>query len=205
MPRSRPREGTSPIVAARQSARLSQSRTLQDGRVPTIPELAARRAAARDLFPGTPPLLRPSGSGSRFSVLSSDLVPLLAVVAADSGIVFWGEKGPPLEQISALCAKERLEGALAEARCLAARSNAPSPPVHAGPGHRETRAGGAPPAAVAVGPVPPIGGLPSVRKPRGRPPTHLNPSETCVRPRSSLLWPGDLRCPLFSGTPRPSF
>ncbi|KAI5006103.1 hypothetical protein ZWY2020_033346 [Hordeum vulgare] len=52
VPRSRPREGTSPVMATRQSARISQSRTLQDGRVPTIPELAARRAAARDLFPG---------------------------------------------------------------------------------------------------------------------------------------------------------
>ncbi|KAE8817160.1 putative retrotransposon protein [Hordeum vulgare] len=147
VPRSRPREGTSPVMAARQSARISQSRTLQDGRVSTIPELAARRAAAHDLFP-------------------------------DSGIVFRGEKGPPLEQISALCAKERLEGALAEVRCLVARSNSPSPSAHAGPGHRETRAGGAPPAAVAVGPVPPIGGLPFVRKPRGRLPTRLNPTET---------------------------
>ncbi|KAI4970150.1 hypothetical protein ZWY2020_001064 [Hordeum vulgare] len=98
VPRSRPREGASPVVAKRQSARISQSRILQDGRVPTIPELAARRAATHDLFP-------------------------------DSGIVFRGEKGPPLEQISASCAKERLEGALAEARCLVARSN-PPPPVH---------------------------------------------------------------------------
>ncbi|KAI4987660.1 hypothetical protein ZWY2020_028418 [Hordeum vulgare] len=55
VPRSRPREGASPVVAARQSARISQSRILQDGRVPTIPELAARRAAARDLFPAAAP------------------------------------------------------------------------------------------------------------------------------------------------------
>uniref|UniRef100_A0A8I6XGH1 CCHC-type domain-containing protein n=1 Tax=Hordeum vulgare subsp. vulgare TaxID=112509 RepID=A0A8I6XGH1_HORVV len=96
VPCSRLGEGASPVVAARQSAQISQSRILQDGRVSTIPELAALRVAARDLFP-------------------------------DSGIVFCGEKGPPLEQISALCAKERLEGALAEARCLAARSNAPLP------------------------------------------------------------------------------
>ncbi|KAI5022072.1 hypothetical protein ZWY2020_058802 [Hordeum vulgare] len=51
-PRSRPREGTSPVVVARQSVRISQSRILQDGRIPTIPELASRRAATRDLFPG---------------------------------------------------------------------------------------------------------------------------------------------------------
>ncbi|KAI4999279.1 hypothetical protein ZWY2020_003868 [Hordeum vulgare] len=116
-------EGASPAVAACQSTRISQSRTLQDGRVPTIPELAAR-----DLFPGTPSLLPPSSSGSRFSVLSSELMPLLAVVAADSGIVFRGEKGPPLEHISAICAKERLEGALGEARCLVAGSNPSNPP-----------------------------------------------------------------------------
>ncbi|KAI4996963.1 hypothetical protein ZWY2020_052305 [Hordeum vulgare] len=35
-PRSRPREGASPVVAARQNARISQSRILQDGRIPTI-------------------------------------------------------------------------------------------------------------------------------------------------------------------------
>ncbi|KAI5000199.1 hypothetical protein ZWY2020_004788 [Hordeum vulgare] len=99
VPLSRPREGASPVVAARQSARISQSRVLQDGCIPTIPEPEARRAAARDLFP----------------------------VAADCGIVFRGEKGPPLDQISALCAKERPEGALAEARVLAARAD-PLPP-----------------------------------------------------------------------------
>ncbi|KAI4975773.1 hypothetical protein ZWY2020_049380 [Hordeum vulgare] len=54
-PHSWPREGSSPMLAARQSARISQSWILQDGRIPTIPELVARRAAARDLFPGTSP------------------------------------------------------------------------------------------------------------------------------------------------------
>ncbi|KAI5003360.1 hypothetical protein ZWY2020_030520 [Hordeum vulgare] len=98
MPRSRPREGASLMVATRQSARNNQSPILQYGRIPTIPELAARRHAARDLFP----------------------------VAANSGIVFRGEKGPPLERISALCVKERLEGALAEAHVLAVGANPPS-------------------------------------------------------------------------------
>ncbi|KAE8815018.1 hypothetical protein D1007_07733 [Hordeum vulgare] len=87
-PHSRPSEGASPVVAARQSAQISQSQILQDGRIPTIPKLAARRAAARDLFPGTPSPLPPSHSGSRFFVLTSDMVPHLAEVAADSGIVF---------------------------------------------------------------------------------------------------------------------
>ncbi|KAI5005770.1 hypothetical protein ZWY2020_033013 [Hordeum vulgare] len=50
-PRSRPREGVSPMVAARQSTWISPSRILQDGRIPTIPELAAHRAAARYMFP----------------------------------------------------------------------------------------------------------------------------------------------------------
>ncbi|KAI5015200.1 hypothetical protein ZWY2020_056590 [Hordeum vulgare] len=118
-PRGRSRESPSPMVAARQSARISQSRVLQDGRIPTIPELAARRAATRDLFPGTSPPPA-SLSGSLFSVLTKEMVPHLVVVALDSGIVFRGEKGPPLEQISALCAKERFEGALAEARAVTA-------------------------------------------------------------------------------------
>ncbi|KAI5002800.1 hypothetical protein ZWY2020_027450 [Hordeum vulgare] len=43
-PRARPRESPSPMVVARQSARISQFRVLQDGRIPTIPELAARAA-----------------------------------------------------------------------------------------------------------------------------------------------------------------
>ncbi|KAI5012759.1 hypothetical protein ZWY2020_025025 [Hordeum vulgare] len=134
-------EGSSHVVAARQSARISPSRILQDGRILTIPELAARRAAARELFPGTSPLPA-SHSGSHFSVLTSDMVPHLADVASDSGIVSRGEKGPPLEQISSLCAKERFEGTLAEARAFAAQAE-PSTSVHSVPGHRETRDGGA--------------------------------------------------------------
>ncbi|KAE8786138.1 hypothetical protein D1007_40041 [Hordeum vulgare] len=103
------------------------------------------------------------------------MVPHLAVVASDSGIVFRGEKGPPLDHISALCAKERFEGALAEARAFTARAE-PSTSVHPVPGHRETRDGGAPP--VVGGIVAPRDGLPPVWEPRGRPPTRLNPSET---------------------------
>ncbi|KAE8790794.1 hypothetical protein D1007_34782 [Hordeum vulgare] len=153
-----------------------------------IPELAARRAAARDLFPGTSSSLPSSLYGSHFSVLARDMVPRLAEVAADSGIVFRGEKGPPLEEIFALCAKERLEGALAEARAFTAWAE-PSPLVHSEPSHRETRDDGAPP--VEGGIVTPLVGLPSVRVPRGRPPTRLNPTET----RSELggdyrLWSG---------------
>ncbi|KAI4991622.1 hypothetical protein ZWY2020_040008 [Hordeum vulgare] len=150
-PRSRPREGASLLVAARQSARISKSWILQDGRIPTIPDLAARRAVARDLFP----------------------------VAADSGIVFRGEKGSPLEQISALCAKERLEGALAEARILAARADPPAPRMHSVPGHREIRYGGAP--SVTGGIVTPMAGLPYVQQPRGALPPVLTPQRPAAR------------------------
>ncbi|KAI4992875.1 hypothetical protein ZWY2020_007188 [Hordeum vulgare] len=73
----------SPVVSAWQSARLIQSCLLLDGRVPIIEEKATLRAAARDLSPE---------------------------VATDSGIVFRGEKGPILEQIFAICAKEKLRG-----------------------------------------------------------------------------------------------
>ncbi|KAE8766395.1 hypothetical protein D1007_62387 [Hordeum vulgare] len=67
---SKARGEASPVVSMRQSARLSQSRLLLDGRVPTIQEKATLRAAARDLS---------------------------AEVATDSGIVFQGEKCPILE------------------------------------------------------------------------------------------------------------
>ncbi|KAE8787033.1 dna replication licensing factor mcm2 [Hordeum vulgare] len=92
------------------------------------------------------------------------MVPHLAVVALDSGIVFRGEKGPPLEQISALCAKERFEGALAEARAVAARGE-PSPSVPTKPGHRETRDGGVPST---------VGGTVT---PRVGPPLHGSPGD----------------------------
>ncbi|KAI5006909.1 hypothetical protein ZWY2020_042121 [Hordeum vulgare] len=49
---SKARGVDSPMVSMRQSARLSQSRLLLDGRVPTIQEKATLRAAARDLCPG---------------------------------------------------------------------------------------------------------------------------------------------------------
>ncbi|KAI5007720.1 hypothetical protein ZWY2020_008768 [Hordeum vulgare] len=99
------RGGASPLVDTRQSARLSQSRVLLDGRVPTIHEKAALQAAARYLSSGNltiPPV--PSSSDSWFFVLGCKPVSHLAEVSTDSGIVCRGKKGPIHEQISAICA-----------------------------------------------------------------------------------------------------
>ncbi|KAI5015020.1 hypothetical protein ZWY2020_056410 [Hordeum vulgare] len=116
------RDGASPLVSACQSARLSQSRLLLDGRVPTIQEKATLRMAARDLSP----------------------------VATDSGIVFHREKGPILKQISTICTKEKLEGALAEARACAAR-DVPSSSGPSDSGHRETSGGASTSMATVAG------------------------------------------------------
>ncbi|KAI5015023.1 hypothetical protein ZWY2020_056413 [Hordeum vulgare] len=116
------RDGASPLVSACQSARLSQSRLLLDGRVPTIQEKATLRAVARDLSP----------------------------VATDSGIVFHHEKGHILKKISTICAKEKLEGALEEARACAAR-DVPSSSEPSDPGHRETSGGASTSMATVAG------------------------------------------------------
>ncbi|KAE8805034.1 retrotransposon unclassified [Hordeum vulgare] len=116
------RGAVSPMVFVRQSARPSQSRLLLDGRVHTIQEKASLHAAARDLSP----------------------------VASDNGIVFRGEKGPILEQICAICAKEKPEGALAEAHAFAARG-VPSSQETTNPGHRENRGGAAPSLVIVAG------------------------------------------------------
>ncbi|KAI5013300.1 hypothetical protein ZWY2020_028254 [Hordeum vulgare] len=105
------RGAVSPVVSVRQSARPSQSRLLLDGRVPTIQEKASLHAAPCDLSPRTSSLpLAPYRSATRFSILGCDSLPHLAEVASDNGIVFRGEKGPILDQISAICAKEKPEG-----------------------------------------------------------------------------------------------
>ena len=199
---SKLRDGASPLVAARQSARLSQSRVLLDGRVPTIQEKAAMRAAARDLSSGTPSIPSiPSSSGSRFSVLGFAPLSHLAEVATDSGIVFRGEKGPILEQISAICAKERLDGALAEARACAARGD-PSTPANTDPSHRETRNSVAPPLETVVETP---SAVPSpVRELHGRPPTRLNPTEHQIEvcgssSRSASLGPEASAAPPMRG------
>jgi hypothetical protein len=95
---------------------------------PTISEQASRRAAAHNLDPGTPSSDLPSPpSGSRFSILDSVPVDDLDIVASDCSIIFRGERGPRLEQIAAIKAKEMYEGALAASRAQAERERAGAP------------------------------------------------------------------------------
>jgi hypothetical protein len=69
-----------------------------------------------------------------------DIVPVddLATVASDCSIIFRGECGPWLEQIVAIKAKERYEGALAASRAQVERERAgvpkPTGPVQEAPG-----------------------------------------------------------------------
>ncbi|KAI4979692.1 hypothetical protein ZWY2020_016445 [Hordeum vulgare] len=102
---SRPREGAS--LVGRWQRRISDQ--------PRILVMAASRAgdlarSQRDLFTGTSSPLPSSLSGSRFSMLTSDMVPHLAEVAADSGIVFRGEKGPLLNKSPPCVRKRGLRG-----------------------------------------------------------------------------------------------
>ncbi|KAE8809723.1 putative NOT transcription complex subunit VIP2 [Hordeum vulgare] len=103
-------------------------------------------------------------------------------VATDSGIVFRGEKGPILEKISAICTKEKLEGALVESRACAARGE-PSSLEPTDPGHRETRDGTAPSKVTMAGTS--LSVPSSVRVLRGHPPTRLNPTEHRLEVRGS--------------------
>ncbi|KAE8766392.1 hypothetical protein D1007_62384 [Hordeum vulgare] len=143
--RSKARGEAYPVVSVRYSARLSQSCLLLDGRVPTMQEKTTMRAVARDLSPE---------------------------VATDSGIVFQGEKGPILEQITTVCAKDKLEGALAEARASATHGE-PSSHETTDPCHRETRGGAAPLLATVAGTSLLVSS--PLRALRGRPPYTSQP------------------------------
>ncbi|KAI4994353.1 hypothetical protein ZWY2020_029401 [Hordeum vulgare] len=103
-------------MASTHSARLSGSRMLPDGPVPTIVEKVDICVASRDFSQGmNPPSPSPSFSGSRFVILGSVLLSHIGDVDSDCDIVFRSEKGPFLEQILAICVKERPNGALAKA------------------------------------------------------------------------------------------
>ncbi|KAI4990065.1 hypothetical protein ZWY2020_038428 [Hordeum vulgare] len=178
----------SPSVGARQSTRLSSSRTFPDARVSTITEKAASRAAARNLSPGIAPSdPSTSCSSSRFSILGPDQLAHLGDVASDCDIVFHGEKGPRLERIAAICAKERLDEALAEARTRAEPrpDNGQSPiarghnaatirPASDDSGHREPRVEERP--GHLDGSAITRGGPTTGRVLWGRPPTRFHPS-----------------------------
>jgi hypothetical protein len=120
----RARQAAQPAQPPRYSTRLARSRA---GGVlePTVSEQASRRVAARNLDPGTPSSDLPSPpSGSRFLILDSIPVDDLDIVASDCSIIFRGERGPCLEQIAAIKAKEVYEGALAASRAQAEREGA---------------------------------------------------------------------------------
>ena len=88
--------------------------------VPTVEEQAIQLTAARRSGPGT--RLSKSSisvSGSRFSVLEEVPLDHLSQVADACGVVFWGERGPRMDQIAAIKAKEIYEGALAASRAQA--------------------------------------------------------------------------------------
>ena len=105
------------------------------GASPTAVEKASCRAAIRNLDTGLSDSQAPCPDSdnicdSSFSALAGVPLGHLAKVAADSAIVFHGEKGPVLEQLMSLQAKEVLEGHLAatRAREAAAPAEVPSPP-----------------------------------------------------------------------------
>ena len=88
--------------------------------VPTVEEQAIQLTATRRGSSGTPRHTPSSpSSGSRFSVLAEVPLEHLAQVAEDCGVVFRGERGPRLEQIATIQAKEIYEGALAASRAQA--------------------------------------------------------------------------------------
>ena len=107
------------------------------------------------------------------------MVPLghLDQVASDSGVVFRGERGPRLEQIAAIRAKEIYEGALASSRAQAERERVGTPV----PEVPEQEAAGPSGEGEAPSAIPPVG-----RK-RGRPPKV--PSRPSTSGRASSVPP----------------
>ena len=132
--RGRPRSASTPVSSARKSARLGAASGLS-GASPNTVEKASRCAAIRNLDSGPSVSQAPCSDSedfcdASFSALAGVPLGHLAKVAADSAIVFRGEKGPALEQLASLQAKEILEGHLAatRAREAAAAAEAPTPP-----------------------------------------------------------------------------
>jgi hypothetical protein len=183
--RSRP-SSTQPLQPSRQSARLARVRTGTEALEPTVAEVASRRAAARDLPSGTPQPSPPPpplscSSGSRFSVLDSVPLDHLAQVASDCSVVFRGERGPRLEQIAAIKAREVYEGALAAARAQEERGR----PGSGAAGEQEQVAPGTSETSPDVQPlVSPPDAAPQVGGKRGRPAKVKSRPSTSGRARS---------------------
>ena len=167
---------------ARHSARLALARGGLGMPVPTVEEQAIQLTAARRSVPGMhSPKPSISNSGSRFSVLEEVPLDHLSQVASDCGVVFRGERGPRMDQIAAIKAKEIYEGALAASRAQAelARETAPAAgdPVQAAldPSSNSESL----PARVEIPCV-----TPQTRGNRGRPPKAPSRSSTSGRARS---------------------
>ena len=132
--RGRPRSASTPVSSARKSARLGAASGLS-GASPNTVEKASRRAAIRNLDSGPSVSQAPCSDSedfydASFSALAGVPLGHLAKVAAESAIDFRGEKGPTLEQLASLEAKQILEGHLAAtlAREAAATAEASTPP-----------------------------------------------------------------------------
>ncbi|KAE8796515.1 hypothetical protein D1007_28503 [Hordeum vulgare] len=117
-PMGRPHSASSSATTTQKSARLVSSGL--DGVSPNAIKKAARRAGLRNLDPG--PSLDPylansiEDVSSSFSALVDVLLGQLDEIASDSTIVFRGEKGPAIEQLAPIQAKEILDGCLLAAR-----------------------------------------------------------------------------------------
>jgi hypothetical protein len=155
---------------------------------PTVAEQAERRAAARNLDSGTCPTPRSAPSvppsppsGSRFSVLATASLDHLGQVASDCGVIFRGERGPRVEQLAAIQAKEVYDGVLAASRAQLERERATSAsltdPVQVAPGS-------GPEPTIGSNPLDSSDVAPQLGGPRGRPPRPPSGPSTRSRARS---------------------
>jgi hypothetical protein len=96
-----------PTILSRSLGRR-QPKTLTQ--VPSSPHASCSPSSSSLVSPPT---------GFRFLVLDSVPLGHLDQVAMNCSIIFWGERGPRLEQIAAIKAKEIFEGTLAASRAQA--------------------------------------------------------------------------------------
>lgn len=155
---------------------------------PTVGERAAKRATTRNHDPCTSSSSTlPYSPGSRFGVL--DRVPLehLAEVTSDWDIVLQGKRGPWLEQIAAIRAKESLDRGPCDGLSLGG-ARVPKGLGQEESMHIEHGSGCGLGDGQVVEPSTTV--PPPVRVPRRRPPTRRNPTESHPLVRGSSV--GDL-------------